>query len=244
MRLGCHAAERARNESAGTGGRSDKRGTGTEQTQQTNTAQGAQGAQGSSQTESGQTAKDQGQGQAKTAMNESERKMMMTFQTLIRMDKTDGLAITKDQAAAMLPVVQDGITKKELTTDAEAKLTEKLTADQKKFVEDAASRMQNRANGGGGQTQLTDEQKAKMEEARKRRAANGQNANGQNANGGANANGTADGAGSGGTGGTGGGNAGGNGNHANGNGNGGGPRGGGMQNAGQRLVELLQSKTK
>ncbi|MEK8126691.1 hypothetical protein WMW72_02085 [Paenibacillus filicis] len=74
-------------------------------------------------------------------MNEQQREMMTTFQSLIRMDKTDGLAITKEEAQPMLAVVQDSITKGELTSDAHAKLTEKLTADQKKYLDDSAAKM-------------------------------------------------------------------------------------------------------
>jgi outer membrane murein-binding lipoprotein Lpp len=80
-------------------------------------------------------------------MNEKERQMMFTFQSLVMMDKADGLAITKEQAEPMLTVVQDSITKGELTSDAQTKLTEKLTAEQKKYFDDSASRMQQRMDG-------------------------------------------------------------------------------------------------
>ncbi|CAG7635818.1 hypothetical protein ACFQI7_06825 [Paenibacillus allorhizosphaerae] len=109
----------------------------------------------------GQTQSNATEGKAPMQMNEQERQMMMTFQTLVRMDKANGLAITKEQAQAMLPVVQDSITKKELSSDAKTKLLEKLTADQKKFVDDAAANMQNRPD----RSQMTEEQKKKMSEA-------------------------------------------------------------------------------
>jgi hypothetical protein len=86
-----------------------------------------------------------------TAMNPNQRTMMMTFQSLMMMDKTASLSITKEQAAKMLPLVQDGITKNELSADAQTNLLAVLTAEQKKFVDDNAANRQQRANGQGGQ---------------------------------------------------------------------------------------------
>jgi PBP1b-binding outer membrane lipoprotein LpoB len=85
------------------------------------------------------------------AANPNQRVMMMTFQSLIEMDKASGLAITKEQAATMLPLVQDGITKNELSTDAQTNLIAPLTADQKKFIEEAAAKAKERTSGQGGQ---------------------------------------------------------------------------------------------
>lgn len=82
--------------------------------------------------------------------NSNQRTMMMTFQSLIMMDKSTGLAITKDQAAKMLPVVQEAVTKSELSTDAQTNLLAPLTADQKKFIEEAQAKSKQRANGQGG----------------------------------------------------------------------------------------------
>lgn len=118
-------------------------GCGTNSQGQTNTA-AASPAPAASAEQGQQNQNNQQQGKAPMQMNEQERQLMMTFQTLLRMDKTEGLSITKEQAQAMLPVVQDSISKKELSTDAKGKLLEKLTADQKKFVDNAAANMQNR----------------------------------------------------------------------------------------------------
>ncbi|WP_079913827.1 hypothetical protein [Paenibacillus sp. 32352] len=152
-------------------------------------------------------------------MNQSQRQMMMTFSSLVQMDKQEGLAITKDQAAQMLPVVQESITKGEMSTDNQNKLLEKLTAEQKKFIDDAAARTpmrQGNSNGSSSDTKqkqaLTEDQKKQMEEARQQReqqksdaAVNGQdNKDKQPRNGGP----------------------------------------GGGKEIGQQLVELLQSKTK
>ncbi|MBD0384005.1 hypothetical protein [Paenibacillus sedimenti] len=87
-------------------------------------------------------------GQDRPAMNEQQRQMFGTFQALLQMDRADGLAITKVQAQAMLTTAQDIVSKGEMTDDSKAKLLEKLTDTQKKFVEDAATRMNNRGNGG------------------------------------------------------------------------------------------------
>jgi len=90
----------------------------------------------------------QRQGGERPAMNQGLMQMNLTFQTLIAMDKTDGLAIAKDQAELLLPIVQESITNNELSTDNKAKLTEKLTAEQKKYLEDSEAQMQERLSQG------------------------------------------------------------------------------------------------
>jgi hypothetical protein len=147
------------------------------------------------------------------SMNPNAMLMMTTFRGLIQMDKTDGLAITKEQAAPMVTIVQDVISKGELTADVQTQLEANLTADQKKFLEDNASKMPQRPAGGKG-------------------TGNGQNP--QGGGGGQNPQGSPrpKGNGNGGTG-TGGPGAGGPG--------GGGP-GGGFANIGQQLLDLLQAK--
>jgi hypothetical protein len=83
--------------------------------------------------------------------NPNARKMSMTFQTLIQMDKTEGLVITKEQAAPMLTIVQEAITKGDLTADAQTKLEANLTADQKKYLVDNAAKTPQRPGAGKGQ---------------------------------------------------------------------------------------------
>jgi len=90
----------------------------------------------------------QRQGGERPAMNQGMMQMNLTFQTLIAMDKTDGLAIAKDQAEQLLPIVQESITNNELSADNKAKLTEKLTAEQKKYLEDSEAQMQERLSQG------------------------------------------------------------------------------------------------
>lgn len=91
------------------------------------------------------------------AMNQAQRGLFSTFQTLVMMDKAEGLAITKEQATAMLPVAQDIVSKSELSDENKTKLLEKLTDAQKKYVEEAATRMTNRGgNGTGGNGNAVD----------------------------------------------------------------------------------------
>ncbi|MZQ83894.1 hypothetical protein GQF01_17420 [Paenibacillus sp. 5J-6] len=104
---------------------------------------------GQSSQQNAQSTADGKQGQNRPAMSQAQRQLFSTFQTLLMMDKAEGLAITKEQAQVMLPVAQDIETKAELSDDNKTKLFEKLTDAQKKFIDDFANRMANRGNGGG-----------------------------------------------------------------------------------------------
>ncbi|MFB9752736.1 hypothetical protein ACFFNY_14315 [Paenibacillus hodogayensis] len=95
--------------------------------------------------QNGQGGRNGGPGQ--DGMNRQSLKMNFTFRSLLTMDKSDGLAITKEQADYMLPLVQAAITKADLTDEDEKKLLEKLTDKQKAYIQDASSRVPN----GGGQ---------------------------------------------------------------------------------------------
>ncbi|WNR44016.1 hypothetical protein [Paenibacillus roseipurpureus] len=98
-----------------------------------------------------QTAKPaNGQGQNRPAMDPAQMKLFSTFQTLMMLDRADGLTITKEQAQAMLPIAQDVVTKKELSDENKTKLLATLTDAQKTFITDAETRMSNRGNGGPG----------------------------------------------------------------------------------------------
>lgn len=101
------------------------------------------------QAQNAQATADAKQGQNRPAMSQAQRQLFSTFQTLLMMDKAEGLAITKEQAQVMLPVAQDIETKAELSDENKTKLLEKLTDAQKKFIDDSAAKMANRANGGG-----------------------------------------------------------------------------------------------
>ncbi|MDB5053010.1 MAG: hypothetical protein JWM44_1060 [Bacilli bacterium] len=88
----------------------------------------------------------------RNSMNPSMLLMVQTFQSLTMMDKADGLAITKEQADPMLPIVQAIVDKNEMTTDEQTKLLASLTPEQKKFYDDNATAMKARLSqrGQGG----------------------------------------------------------------------------------------------
>jgi hypothetical protein len=92
-------------------------------------------------------------GAPRASMNPNAALMMTTFRGLIQMDKTDGLAITKEQAKPMVTIVQDVISKGELTADVQTQLEANLTADQKKFLQDDATKAPQRPAGGKGNGQ-------------------------------------------------------------------------------------------
>jgi hypothetical protein len=84
----------------------------------------------------------------RAALDPNAMLMMTTFRGLMQMDKAEGLAITKEQAGPMVTIVQDVITKGELTAEVQTQLEANLTADQKKFLtENANSRPQRNGNG-------------------------------------------------------------------------------------------------
>ncbi|SFM01269.1 hypothetical protein SAMN03159341_1141 [Paenibacillus sp. 1_12] len=174
---------------------------------------------------------------APRTIDPNQRTMMMTFQSLIMMDKSSGLEITKDQAVKMLPVVQEAVTKSELSTDAQTNLLASLTADQKKFIEEAEAKNKQRASGQGGQRPQGDQtgNKADGSKSGGQGTPSGGQPEGQAGQGGGQRQ-QGDGANKGGT------------KPTNGQSGQGGqrPQGGQGQggNIGQQLVELLQAKTK
>jgi hypothetical protein len=115
----------------------------------TNTEQTQQAAATPQADQTTKASQDQQQASPRASTKPEQRQLMTTLRSLITMDKKDGLTITKEQAVQMLPIVQESITNNELTSDNQSKLVEKLTADQKKFLDDEAATMQKRmANGG------------------------------------------------------------------------------------------------
>lgn len=182
----------------------------------------ASSAQPQQQQQNGQSQADSKQNaQDRPVMNAAQRQMFSTFQTLLMLDKADGLTITKEQAQAMLPVAQEIVTKAELSDENKTKLFEKLTDAQKKFIEDSAGRMGNRGNGGAngpGNNGNTGSGKGN------RNGESGNTENKPDASAQPKANATDR------TGGK--------------NGNGNRPAGGEMRDPGKQLIELLQTKIK
>ncbi|MCZ8521971.1 MULTISPECIES: hypothetical protein [Paenibacillus] len=124
--------------------------------QETAPASGVQGAAEAGSTAAGQTKDAAGTSKdtaaaGRPAMNDKAFAMMSTFRALIQLDGQEGLSLTKEQAEAMLPVVQSSISASELTEENKAKLTGALTAEQKAFLDKAASQRQ-----GGGRNRPAD----------------------------------------------------------------------------------------
>ncbi|WP_143768151.1 hypothetical protein [Paenibacillus mucilaginosus] len=148
----------------------------------------------------GQTSEAAAQTQTgtKPAMNDKTFSMNSTFRSLITLDKQEGLALTKEQAQQMLPLVQSAITASELTEENKTKLTGMLTDEQKQFVEQAAAQ---RPGGGGNRpadaaaaaagsaadAKATADGAAKTDAAAGERPARGSGQGGQGMNGGRNA---------------------------------------------------------
>ncbi|WP_426446421.1 hypothetical protein ACP26L_22145 [Paenibacillus sp. S-38] len=144
---------------------------------QESAAQGAPAAAAAGEQAAGTSADSQSG--TKPAMNDKSFSMMSTFRSLIMLDKQEGLAITKEQAQQMLPVVQSAVTASELTEENKTKLTGMLTDEQKKFVQQAASQ---RPGGGNRPADAA----AKTDAAAGDRPARGGGQGGQGMNGGRN----------------------------------------------------------
>ncbi|TMV48401.1 hypothetical protein FE783_17960 [Paenibacillus mesophilus] len=199
---------------------------GTQPSGDTANAAGAQGqnAPSAQAPQNGQNGTPQQRGPS--GMSEQSMNMMTVFRSIPSMDKTDGLTITKEQAAYMLPLVQDIAAKGELTDESKAKLIEKLSTEQKQYIADASTRMPGGANGRGGQGDRS-QGGDRPQGSDGPQAGGGGKAQSAPSGGNMQSSDSAQGAVS-----PGGGRP------------GGAPGAGGMNNIGQQLVELLQSKTK
>lgn len=86
--------------------------------------------------------------------NNTQFEMVMAFNTLMQMDKADGLTITKDQAATMLPIVEKAAADGQWSTELTAKLQQPLNEKQTAFIKENAMAFGGGRNGqGGGQGQ-------------------------------------------------------------------------------------------
>lgn len=97
-----------------------------------------------------QTGQQNGQAPNRPAMNPEQRQLTIVFQSLIAMDKADGLSITKDEASQLLPIVQASISAGKLSSDDQSKIEGKLTPEQKKFVDDFLANIQQRMQNWNG----------------------------------------------------------------------------------------------
>jgi hypothetical protein len=78
----------------------------------------------------------------------NERQMVLLFQALLQMERTNGLSISKEQAAALLPLIRKSRDDGEITAEEQNQALDILTAAQKKFYEDMAAKMKERMSGG------------------------------------------------------------------------------------------------
>jgi hypothetical protein len=134
-------------------------------------------------------------------MSQKELELSMLFRGLLQMDNKGELIITKVQAESMLPIVSKSTEDGEITADNQQKLMALLTPEQKTFIDEMTARIKqfsgnrNNPNGAGGgarpaltddqraefeknQSELTDEERKKLQENRNNRG-NGQASDGQ-----------------------------------------------------------------
>ncbi|MNO83164.1 hypothetical protein D3C76_744590 [compost metagenome] len=76
----------------------------------------------------------QQQGPGDGMMNEGQMKLMSTFRSLMMLDEQEGMGITKEQAVAILPIVQAAVTANELSDDGAANIAAELTEDQQAYM--------------------------------------------------------------------------------------------------------------
>ncbi|WP_171650248.1 hypothetical protein [Paenibacillus foliorum] len=181
----------------------------------------------------------------RTPMNENEMRLRTISQSLITIDKTEGLAFTKQQAEQLLPLAEAAVTKKELTVEQQETMLKVLTAEQTKLYQSRADQMKQRMGGSGGSAgadgssgkgAMTQEQRDALKEQRQaqgggQNATDGKDGGRMQKQGNEGAAAGAGGQGAGGATGQGGAGM-------------GGPGGGGGANAGQQLVDLLKAKVK
>jgi hypothetical protein len=80
--------------------------------------------------------------------NRKERQLVLLFQALLQMDRKESLSISKEQAAALLPLIRSSRDQGDLTTDQQKQALELLNVDQQAFYNDLAIKMKDRMNGG------------------------------------------------------------------------------------------------
>jgi hypothetical protein len=121
--------------------------------------------------------KDQEQGAVNSddpknqVMSQKELELSMLFRGLLQMDNKGELIISKEQAESMLPIVSKSTEDGEITAENQQKLMALLTPEQKTFIDDMTARIKqfsgNRNNsngaGGGARPALTDEQRAEFQ---------------------------------------------------------------------------------
>jgi hypothetical protein len=96
--------------------------------------------------------------------NHKERQLVLLFQALLQMDRKEGLSISNEQAAALLPLIRNSRDQGNLTTDQQKQALELLNTEQQAFYNDLAIKMRDRMNGGASKNidHLTQEERDKL----------------------------------------------------------------------------------
>jgi hypothetical protein len=96
--------------------------------------------------------------------NRKERQLVLLFQALLQMDRKEGLSISKEQAAALLPLIRISRDQGNLTADQQKQALEFLNIDQQAFYNDLAIKMNDSMNGGASRNfhHLTQEERDKL----------------------------------------------------------------------------------
>jgi hypothetical protein len=80
--------------------------------------------------------------------NRKERQLVLLIQALLQMDRKEGLSISKEQAAGLLPLIRKSQDKGQLTAEEQKQTLNLLSAAQKTFYDDLAIKMKDRMNRG------------------------------------------------------------------------------------------------
>ncbi|SEB60309.1 hypothetical protein [Paenibacillus sp. GP183] len=110
-------------------------------------------------------------GSQPVVQNRKEREMVLLFQALLQMDRKEGLSISNEQAAALLPLIRNSRDQGNLTADQQKQALEFLNVDQQAFYNDLAIKMKDSMNRGAGKNfdHLTQEERDKLIEQFKNR---------------------------------------------------------------------------
>ncbi|TDF94511.1 hypothetical protein [Paenibacillus piri] len=132
----------------------------------------AANTQGSSSAASAQSGDAQAGGRQargdRPQMNENEIRLRMLSQSLLAIDKGEGLAFTKQQAEQLLPLAEAAVAKKELTAEQQDSMLKLLTPEQTKQYQSRSDQMKQRMNpsDGGAPKTMTQEERDKQKEQR------------------------------------------------------------------------------
>ncbi|TVY01009.1 hypothetical protein [Paenibacillus cremeus] len=79
----------------------------------------------------------------------NERQMVLLFKALIQIDRKEGLAFTRSQAEALLPIIRKNSTNGELTQTDQSNILAMLNSGQKRFYDEMQERLRTRMENAG-----------------------------------------------------------------------------------------------